>query len=102
MFLGISDRSLLFELPCKKGRAGAINAQVHATKSCRNFLRRTHLIYPIRPQGHVFGYFGLFRYYTNFRAKRVELVQLMHKFVQRSRVGIFRNKRTRSTLLDSN
>ena len=33
-------------------------------------------------------------------AKLAELVQLMQKFVQRSRVGIFRNDRTRSTPLD--
>ena len=35
--------------------------------------------------------------FTNSGAKRAELVQ---KFVPRSRVGIFRNKRTRSTPLD--
>ena len=34
---------------------------------------------------------------TKFGAKRVELVQ---KFVPRSRIGIFRNQRTRSTQLD--
>jgi hypothetical protein len=38
MFWGVSDRSLLLELPCKKGRTGAINAQVRATKSRWNFL----------------------------------------------------------------
>jgi hypothetical protein len=36
----------------------------------------------------------------NFGAKRVELGQLMHKFVKRSRIEIFHNKRTRSTPLD--
>jgi hypothetical protein len=35
-------------------------------------------------------------------AKRVELVQLMHKFVPQSRIGIFRKERTRSTPLDAN
>ena len=40
---------------------------------------------------------GLFGCLTKFGAKRAELVQ---KFVPRSRVGIFRNKRTRSTPLD--
>ena len=34
---------------------------------------------------------------TKLGAKRAELVQ---KFVPRSRVGIFRNERTRSTLMD--
>jgi hypothetical protein len=43
------------------------------------------------------GRFGPFRYYTNFKAKQDELVRLMHKIVQRSRVGIFRNERTQST-----
>ena len=33
--------------------------------------------------------------------KRGELVQLMQKFVPRSRVEIFRNERTRSTPLDA-
>ena len=40
---------------------------------------------------------GPFGCLTKLGAKRVELVQ---KFVPRSRVGIFRNERTRSTLLD--
>jgi hypothetical protein len=77
-------------------------SQVRATKSRRNFLQRTHPIYPIGPQTHVLGCFGPFRYCTNFGAKCAELVQLTHKFVQRSRVRIFHNERTRSTLLDSN
>ena len=40
---------------------------------------------------------GLFRCLTKLGAKRAELVQ---KFVPRSRVGFFRNERTRSTVLD--
>jgi hypothetical protein len=44
--------------------------------------------------------FGPFHHRTKIDAKRVELVQLVHKFVQRSRVGIFRNERTRSTPLE--
>src|SRR6185295_14868794 len=40
---------------------------------------------------------GTFRCLTKLGAKRAELVQ---KVVPRSRVGIFRNKRTRSTPLD--
>jgi hypothetical protein len=82
MFGGVSDRLLLLELPCKKGRTGAINAQVRATKSRQNFLRRTHPIYPIRPEAHVFSPFGPFSYYANFGVKHAELVQLAHKFVQ--------------------
>ena len=40
---------------------------------------------------------GLFGCLTELGAKRAELVQ---KFGPRSRFGIFRNERTRSTLLD--
>jgi hypothetical protein len=42
----------------------------------------------------------MLRYRTNFGAKWAKLVQLVHKFVERSRFEIFRNERTRSTLLD--
>ena len=43
------------------------------------------------------GAFGTVCLLTKLGAKRVELLQ---KFVPRSRVGIFRNERTRSTPLD--
>ena len=43
------------------------------------------------------GAHGLFRCLTKLDAKRAERVQ---KFVPRSRVGIFRNERTRCTPLD--
>ena len=43
---------------------------------------------------------GPFRYCVKLGANRTELVQLMLKFVQRSRVGIFRNEGTRSIPLD--
>ena len=42
-------------------------------------------------------HFGLFGCLTKLGAKRAELVQ---NFVPRSRIGILRNKRTRSTPLD--
>ena len=42
----------------------------------------------------------LIRYCTKLGAERIELVQLMDKFVPLSRIGIFRNERTRSTPLD--
>jgi hypothetical protein len=92
--------SLLHELPCKTGRTSAINAQVRAMKSCRNFSLRTHPIHPIGPQTHILGCFRPFRYCTNFSAKHVELVRLMHKFVQWSGVRFFHNERTRSTIFD--
>ena len=34
----------------------------------------------------------MFRYYMKLGAERVELVQLMDKFVPLSRIGIFRNE----------
>ena len=44
----------------------------------------------------------MFRYYMKLSPKRVELVQLMHKFVPQSRIVIFRKERTRSTPLEPN
>ena len=41
----------------------------------------------------------LFRYCFKHDAKWAELVQLMRKFMPRSRIGIFRNERTRSNPL---
>jgi hypothetical protein len=66
----------------------------------RSFLQRAALIHAVEHQTHVLGHFGLFCYCTNFGAKQAELVQLTHKFIGRSRVGIFRNKCIRSTPLD--
>jgi hypothetical protein len=54
----------------------------------------------IWPQTHVLVRFVMFICYMNFGAKQAELMQLMHKFMPQSRVGIFCNKRTRSTPLD--
>jgi hypothetical protein len=41
-----------------------------------------------------------FRYSTKVDAKLAELVPLSHKFAKKSRVGILRNERTRSTPFD--
>ena len=41
-----------------------------------------------------------FLYCTKLAVKRAKLVQLMQKFVPRSRVRIFRNERSRSTPLE--
>ena len=99
--------SLLHEAWCKTGWTGAINAKVFAMKSHQNFSQRTHLIHPIETLNSCFGashsiwvHLAMFRYYTKLGAKRVELVQLMQKFVPWSRIRIFRNKRTQSTPLD--
>jgi hypothetical protein len=71
-------------------------------KSRRNFSQRTHPIHSIGPKTHVFGRFGTFHYCTKVDAKLAELVPLSHKLSKQSRVGIFRNERTRSTPLDRN
>jgi hypothetical protein len=91
---------LLHESWCKTGRTGAINAQVCATKSCLNFFATNGCDPPHCTPNLCLGRIGPFRYYTKVGAKWAELVQLMHKFVQRSCVGIFRNKRNLSTPLD--
>ena len=48
----------------------------------------------------VWVYLGSFRYSMKLDAKQGELVQLMQKFLPRSRVGIFLYGRTQSTPLD--
>ena len=92
---------LPYETRCKTGRT---SARVRATKSRRNFSQRTHPILPIGPTNQCFGAFHNiwvhsepFGCLRKLGAKRAELVQ---KFVPRSRVGIYRNDRTRSTPLD--
>jgi hypothetical protein len=70
--------------------------------SRRNFLQRMHPT-PLDPKLtfwcvlYYLVHSGPFGCLTKLGAKRAELVQ---KFVPRSRVGIFRNERTRSTPLD--
>ena len=89
------------------GWTGAINAQVCAMKSFCNFLQWMHPTHHICPLNSclfvsrsVWEHLAMFCYYTKLGAKWVELVQLMHKFVPWSRIGIFCNKRTRSTPLN--
>ena len=72
-------------------------------------MARTHAIHTIGPQTHVLVRFlsvwlhlSVFRYYMKLSPKRVELVQLMHKFVPQSRIVIFRKERTRSNPLEPN
>ena len=90
-----------YETRCKMGRT---SANVHATKSRRNFLQRTHPIQTNWTLNRNFGVFctiwvhmGLFGCLMKLGAKQAKLVQ---KFVPRSRVGFFRNECTRSTPLD--
>ena len=99
--------SLLHEIWCETNWTCAINAKVRATKSRQNFSPLMHPINPIGPQTQVLVRFIVFgciwdRFVTawNLVAKQAELVQLMQKFVPRSRVGFFHNERIRSTPLD--
>ena len=89
---------LPYKTRCKTGRT---SAKVCATKSRRNFSQRTHPIHPIARKLmfscvlYYLGHSGPFACLTKLGAKQADLVQ---KFVPRSRVGIFCNKCTRSTL----
>ena len=47
---------------------------------------------------NVWVYLGTFRCCVKLGANRADLVQLMEKFVQQSRVGIFRNEGTQSII----
>ena len=86
-----------YETRCKTGRT---SAKVCATKSRRNFLQRTHPIHPIGPYTAVLVRFVLFGCIRDRLVALRNSVQNGQKFVPRSRVGIFRNERTRSTPLD--
>ena len=48
----------------------------------------------------IWVHLAMFHYYTKLGAKRVELVQLMQKFMPWCRIRIFRNEHTQSTPLD--
>ena len=91
---------MAYETRCKTGRS---SAKVHAPKSHRNVLQRTHPVHPIGLETDVLvcsydlGGFGTVWLPYETRAKRVELVQ---KFVPRSYIGILLNERTQSTPLD--
>ena len=99
LFGCIRDVWLPYETRCKMGRTSAI---VRATKLRRNFLHERTQSTPLDPKltfwcvSYYLGAFGTFGCLTKLGAKFAELVQ---KFVPRSRVGIFRNERTRSTPL---
>jgi hypothetical protein len=58
-----------------------------------------HLIHSVGPKTHVLGHFGPFQHCTIVDAKLAELAPLTHKFADRSCFEIFRNERTRPTLL---
>ena len=85
---------------CKTSRSGA---KVCAMKSCQNFSQQTtrsnhwSLTSCFGAFRTIWVHSGLFSCVTKLSAKWAKLMQM---FVPRSRVGIFRNERTRSTPLD--
>ena len=85
---------LPYETRCKTGRT---SAKVRATKSRRNFLHEHTQSTPLDSKlmywcvSYYLGAFETFGCLTKHGAKRAELVQ---KYMQRSRVGIFRNECT--------
>ena len=91
---------LPYKTRCKTGQT---NGKVHATKSRLNFRNECVRSTPMVPKlkfwcvSYYLGAFGTFGCLTKLGAKRGELVQ---KFMPRSRIGIFRNERIRSTPLD--
>ena len=88
---------LPYETRCKTGRT---RAKVRAMKSRRTFRKERTRSTPLDNiltfwcVRTIWVHSGLFSCLTKLVAKRAEQVQ---KFVPRSRVGIFRNKSTRST-----
>ena len=99
--------SLLHEARCKTRWTGAINWQDCAMKSHQKFCATNTPDQPHWTLNYGFGasrsvwvYLAIFCYYTKVGARRVELVQLMNKFVPWNCIWFFRNERTRSTTLD--
>jgi len=91
-------------LPCEtRCKTGRTSAKVRAMKSHRTFRNKHTRSTPLDPiltfwcVSYYLGAFGTVWLPYEFSAKRAELVQ---KFVKQSRIGIFRNERTRSTPLD--
>ena len=94
---------LPYETRCKRGRASACSCHELASEF---FATNT----PNPPHWTLNSFFGasrsvwvylaIFCYYTKLGANRVELVQLMQKFVPWRRIRIFRTEHTQSTPLD--
>ena len=83
------------------GKTCRTSANVCAKKSLQKFSQRTHPIIPLDPImfrciSYNFGALGTVWLSYKTRCKTVVMVQ---KFVPRTRIGIFRNERTRSTHL---
>jgi hypothetical protein len=100
MFWGVSDRFVT----ARKSTQNWPNWCHYRTSSLNNVASgffATNAPDPLHwTQKSCLGRFGLSRYCTKVDAKLAELVPLSHNFAKQSRVGIFRNERTRYTPLD--
>jgi len=107
-YLGAFGTISLLHKTCRKTRqTGVINAKVRGTMSCWNFFVNNTLDPLHWTLNSCFGEFlsiwvhlEPFRYCPKLAAKRAKLVQLMKKFVPRSRVRIFCNEHSRFTPLN--
>ena len=103
MFGSICDRFATALNSVQMGQSGAINAKVRVTMSRTTNVPDPHhwtLNSCFSVFRNVWVPLGPFRYCTELGAKWAELVQLMQKFMPRSRVKAFRYKRTRNTPWD--
>jgi hypothetical protein len=100
MFCCVSDRILIAQKSVQNG-PNWCNEWKNSTKEVMlKFFLTNAPDPPHRTLTHVLVPFRPFRHYTKIDAKWAELVQLLHKLVQRSHVRIFWNERTRSTPFD--
>jgi hypothetical protein len=83
------------------GRTGAINAQVRGTKSWWNFFHNKRIRSSLLDHKLIFWGFSDHFFTARNMVQRAEVVQVMHKFVPLSYIGIFRNEHTQSDPLDS-
>ena len=96
----------LHKTRCKSDPTSPKNAKVRTMKSHRILSQRTHPIHRWTLNSCTGAFHNVsvhlrpFRYCIKLGANQAELVQLMQKFVQRSRIGTFRNEGTRSIPLD--
>ena len=91
---------LPYQTRCKTGRT---SAKVPATKSRRNFSQRMLQSIPLDPKlvfWCISNYLGAFGTVWLPYVTRCKMGRTSAKFMPRSRVGIFRNERTRFTPLD--
>jgi hypothetical protein len=102
VFGSISDRSVALRYSVENGPNYCNKCKKFMAQSCvRIFCNKSTLPTPCFDAFHsVWVHLGLFRYCMKLGAKWVEVVQLIHKFVPRSRVRCFYNERTQSSRLD--